>query len=94
MLRLPLRPGYRSLPLRHPRLLKLVRSIPACDAIGWQIVLANDAEQALIGPMRAMRADGMSFARIANQLNADKVPTKRGGTWASMTIKKILDRAA
>jgi hypothetical protein len=44
--------------------------------------------------MKAMRADDMSFARIANQLNADKVPTKRGGTWASMTIKKILDRAA
>ena len=57
-------------------------------------VPANDAEQALIGRMRAMRADGMSFARIAGQLNADKVPTKRGGTWASMTIKKILDRAA
>jgi hypothetical protein len=37
----------------------------------------------------------MSFARIANQLNADKVPTERGGkTWASMTVKKILDRAA
>src|SRR5688500_6160753 len=32
MLRVRLRPGYRSLPLRHPRLLKLVRFILACDA--------------------------------------------------------------
>jgi hypothetical protein len=44
--------------------------------------------------MKAMRADGMSFARIADRLNLDRVPTKRGGTWASMTVKKILDRAA
>jgi hypothetical protein len=54
----------------------------------------NDAEQALIARMKAMRADGMSFARIADRLNLDRVPTKRGGTWASMTVKKILDRAA
>jgi hypothetical protein len=33
-------------------------------------------------------------ARIANQLNTDKVPTKRGGTWGGMTAKKILGRAA
>jgi hypothetical protein len=44
--------------------------------------------------MKAMRENGMSFARIANHLNADGTPTKRGGTWASMTVKKILDRAA
>ena len=44
--------------------------------------------------MKAMWADGMSFTRIANQLNTDKVPTKRGGTWGSMTVKKILGRAA
>jgi DNA invertase Pin-like site-specific DNA recombinase len=69
------------------------RPLMGFDAIGGKLV-ANDAEQALIARMKAMRADGMSFARIANQLNADKVPTKRGGTWASMTIKKILDRAA
>jgi len=35
----------------------------------------------------------MSFTRIANQLNADKVPTERGGTWASITVRKLLDRA-
>jgi site-specific DNA recombinase len=69
------------------------RPLMGFDAVGGKLV-ANDAEQALIARMKAMRADGMSFARIANQLNADKVPTKRGGTWASMTIKKILDRAA
>jgi hypothetical protein len=38
-------------------------------------------------------ADGMSVTRIANQLNADKVPTEPDGTWASITVRKILDRA-
>jgi len=69
------------------------RPLMGFDAVGGKLI-ANDAEQALIARMKAMRAGGMSFARIAGQLNADKVPTKRGGTWASMTIKKILDRAA
>jgi site-specific DNA recombinase len=69
------------------------RPLMGFDAVGGKLV-ANDAEQALIARMKAMRADGMSFARIANQLNADGTPTKRGGTWASMTVKKILDRAA
>jgi hypothetical protein len=44
--------------------------------------------------MKAMRDDGASFGRIADQLNAEGAPTKRGGKWASMTVKKILDRAA
>jgi DNA invertase Pin-like site-specific DNA recombinase len=69
------------------------RPLMGFDAIGGKLV-ANDAEQALIARMKAMREEGMSFARIAGQLNADRVPTKRGGTWASMTVKKILDRAA
>jgi site-specific DNA recombinase len=69
------------------------RPLMGFDAVGGKLV-ANDAEQALIARMKAMREDGMSFARIANQLNADGTPTKRGGTWASMTVKKILDRAA
>ena len=44
--------------------------------------------------MKATWADGMSLTRIANQLNTDKVPTKRGGTGGGMTAKKILGRAA
>jgi site-specific DNA recombinase len=69
------------------------RPLMGFDAVGGKLV-ANDAEQALIARMKAMREDGMSFARIADRLNLDRVPTKRGGTWASMTVKKILDRAA
>jgi len=41
--------------------------------------LASDTnKQALIDHMRAMRADGMSFARITDQRGAAKVSTERG----------------
>jgi DNA invertase Pin-like site-specific DNA recombinase len=69
------------------------RPVMGFDAIDGKLV-PNDAEQALIARISSLRADGLSFGKIADQLNADKVPTKRGGTWASMTVKKILDRAA
>ena len=36
--------------------------------------------------MKAMGADGMSLTRIANQLNTDKVPTKRGARHGSDQI--------
>lgn len=39
----------------------------------------------------SMRADGMSMNRIAATLNAEGVPTARGGKWASFTIKRMLD---
>ena len=54
------------------------RPLMGFDAVGGNLV-ANDAEQALIARMKAMREDGMSFARIADQLNAESAPTKRGG---------------
>jgi len=69
------------------------RPLMGFDAVEGRLI-ANDAEQALIARMKAMRADGASFGRIADQLNAEGAPTKRGGKWASMTVKKILDRAA
>ena len=51
--------------------------------------LANDTnKQALIGHMRAMRADGMSFARITDQRGAAKVPTERGGRWSAWQSRK------
>jgi DNA invertase Pin-like site-specific DNA recombinase len=64
------------------------------DAIDGKLI-TNDAEQALIARIRALKAAGTSLAKIADQLNADKVPTKRGGAaWHASTVKKIVDRAA
>ena len=67
------------------------RPVMGFDAIDGKLV-PNDAEQALIERISSMRSAGLSFGKIADTFNAEGVQTKRGGTWASMTIKKILDR--
>lgn len=46
----------------------------------------------LVDRMRTLRAKGLSYQDIANRLNAEAVPTERGGQWRSATIKKVLDR--
>jgi hypothetical protein len=35
----------------------------------------------------------MALAEIAAALNDRGVPTARGGVWAPMTVKRVLDRA-
>jgi hypothetical protein len=44
--------------------------------------------------MSILRERGTSYNEIANALNADKVPTKRGGIWRSQTVKNIIQAAA
>ena len=57
--------------------------------------LVPDAtERAVVGRMQRLRVDGISYNEIANCLNADDVPTKRGGTWRSQTVKNILEAVA
>src|SRR5215472_16708402 len=53
-------------------------------------LIPDAAEQAVIARMATLRADGVSYNRIADALNADAVPTKQGGIWRSQTVKNIL----
>jgi DNA invertase Pin-like site-specific DNA recombinase len=41
----------------------------------------------------ALRAAGLSMASIAQTLNADAVPTARGGQWHASTVRQVLQRA-
>lgn len=50
----------------------------------------DDHELEVIGRMRHMRDDGMSYRVIAAKLNADSVPAPRGGTWHPMSVRRIL----
>jgi len=38
-----------------------------------------------------LRAQGLSMAKIAEQLNTDQIPTARGGRWYASTVKSVLD---
>jgi site-specific DNA recombinase len=46
-------------------------------------------EQAIVGRIQALRANGWPLRRIAGALNDDGVPTKQGGRWFPQTIKDI-----
>ena len=47
-------------------------------------------EQAVVGRVKAHRADGWSLQRIADALNGDGVPTKHGSRWFPQTVKDVL----
>jgi DNA invertase Pin-like site-specific DNA recombinase len=52
---------------------------------------SRPGEQAIVGQIKAYRADGHSYEAIANILNADKVPTrKQGGKWFATSVKRIV----
>jgi site-specific DNA recombinase len=42
--------------------------------------------------MRRARAEGRSYHQIAGELNAEDIPTARGGQWHACTVRQILQR--
>jgi DNA invertase Pin-like site-specific DNA recombinase len=57
--------------------------------VGRPRALSRDAE----GRLYELRALGLSFARVAAQLNTEAVPTAHGGSWHASTVARILNRA-
>jgi DNA invertase Pin-like site-specific DNA recombinase len=61
---------------------------------GWRpgapVVMAAGAEQRIA----ELRADGMSMAKIADALTAERVPTAKGGRWHASTVRVVLERRA
>jgi site-specific DNA recombinase len=56
---------------------------------GDVLVLCPD-EQVTIGRVKAWRVAGWTLQRIADVLNEDGVPTKRGNLWAPQTVSNVL----
>jgi DNA invertase Pin-like site-specific DNA recombinase len=53
--------------------------------------LLEDADElATVARIQQLRAAGWSFHKIAAQLNADSVPTKKGGRFHASTVRYIL----
>lgn len=55
-------------------------------------LVTDEREAAVTARMRALRADGMSYQQVADQLNAEGLTSKRGGTWHAMTVSRVLSR--
>ena len=54
------------------------------------ILVPLPAEQAVIDRVKLLRANGWSLSRIADTLNTDGVPTKKGNKWFPQTVKDVL----
>jgi site-specific DNA recombinase len=59
------------------------------DRIGNTLVL-NPAEQEVLERILRLRTLGWSLRRIADRLDAEGIPAKRGGRWFGSTVRSIL----
>lgn len=50
------------------------------------------SEQAVLDRIVAMRADGMSFDKVAQALNREHINGKNGGQWHASTVRQVLGR--
>ena len=53
-----------------------------------------DDEQKIISRIYSLKDDGCSFRAIAQRLNDDGHPTKKGGAWSHVQVSMIYKRAA
>ncbi|WP_343761582.1 recombinase family protein [Deinococcus depolymerans] len=79
----------RGLPVGHTQNLT-----PETRALGpaAQREAARVATQQVTAFASALRGQGDSLATIASKLNASGFRTRKGGLWASVQVKRILDR--
>jgi hypothetical protein len=51
-------------------------------------------QQAVLDQIRESRTAGESYWLIADSLNADRIPTQRGGRWYAASVRSVLRTAA
>ena len=71
-----------------------LRRTGVVDRDGRHVVERDEAEERTVAMIRDLRAEGRSLRSIAVALGEHGRRTKRGGTWAATTVKKVLDRLA
>jgi len=57
-------------------------------------LVPDEAEKATTARMQELRAQGQSYREIAAVLNAEGLRSKRGGTWHSQTVSRVLGRVS
>jgi len=53
-----------------------------------------DGEQAVIVRMKELRAAGLTYDRVAEQMNVEGLPTRARGRWHAMMVHRVLKREA
>ena len=49
-----------------------------------------DGEEAVIERMKALKATGLGFDRVATQMNAEGLKTRTGARWHGLVVNRIL----
>jgi len=71
------------------------RHTPVTDPVtGRRVLGVMEEELATVARIRALRAEGRSYAAIARQLAADGRPSQRGGRWLPNTVRRVWLRNA
>jgi site-specific DNA recombinase len=65
-------------------------SIPYAFAADGGRLVPDPAEQAVLARIGVLRDEGTSYGAIADLLNRDRVPSKRGGVWYAMSVRSVL----
>lgn len=71
-----------------------VRRTGTIDDDGRHVVEHDEAEATTVRRIRELRCEGRSLRAIVEALRSEGHATKRGGSWAPTTVKKVLDRTA
>lgn len=62
---------------------------------GWRVASGmlelDDAEQLVLGEIRALRGRGFGYARVAAALNEKGRPAKAGGRWWAATVRSVMN---
>lgn len=55
-------------------------------------LVPDQAEQEVARRIRRLHRGCLSIRKIADQLNAEQIPAKRGGAWHPTTVARVLRR--
>ncbi len=55
------------------------------------LLVVNHDEQKVIEEILELREKGWSLRKIANRLNVEKVPAKRGGRWFASAVRSVIE---
>jgi DNA invertase Pin-like site-specific DNA recombinase len=53
-----------------------------------------EGEDAVLAHLKALRAEGLGFDRIAARMNAEGLPTRTGKPWHGIVVNRILSNAS
>ena len=63
--------------------------------MGWDAIdgtlVENEVEQVTLSHIRDLRSEGMPYKKLADRLNAEGIPTKKGGAvWHAASVRGVL----